>query len=177
MSKKVTAPAAREPEREHSMSNIIFDGATIRSADLRHDKTGVYCRLRMMAALSQAASDAMEWTALPAFVDETKLTGHLTARSLVLTPNATGLQVHELKMEGNEMSDFRLYRVKQYGEIQKELLHFLVRVNEPGAIACAEAYLRLVGKEQGALRVHYARAPAGGTGGELESAGVSRRRK
>ena len=155
------------------VSDIIFLGVTIRSADLRQDKTGAYCRLRVRAVLSQPVSDAMLWPPLPECVDQTKLVGQFTALNLALKPNAKELRPHEFRIERSEVSDFQLHRRKQGGATREEL-HFIVRVSEPGAIGIVEAYVRAVGKEDGSLRAELEHVELDS---ETGSAAVRRRRK
>ncbi len=142
------------------MSNITFRGAHIRYADLRQkEEAGCFARIHFTAEMSKPVLEAMEWEPIPDCVESTKLTGELTARNLVLTPNQKELRQHEIQMECSEISDFQLFRVQgEDGESTRTELRFIARVVEPGAIARIENYMRLVGtsvKSGGALKITY----------------------
>ena len=142
------------------MSNIVFRGAFIRSSDLRHkEELGVFARIHFGSDISDPIIEAMDWEPVPDCMESAKLTGTLTARNLVLTPNQKELRQHEIEMECTEVSDFQLFRIQgDDGESTRTELRFTARVMEPGAIGRIENYVRLVGmspKSAGALKVTF----------------------
>ena len=142
------------------MSTITFRGAHVRFADLRQrEEAGIFARIHFTSDLSTPVIEAMDWQPIPDCVEATKLTGNLTARNLVLTPNQKELRQHEIQMECSEVSDFQLFRIQgEDGDSKRTELRFLARIIEPGAIARVENYMRLVGtskKSDGALKITY----------------------
>jgi hypothetical protein len=142
------------------MSTIIFRAAFIRYADLRtKEEAGCFARIHFTSEMSRPVLEAMEWEPIPDCFESTKLTGELTARSLILTPNQKELRQHEIQMECSDISDFQLFRIQgEDGESTRTELRFIARVREPGAIARIENYMRLVGtstKSAGALKITY----------------------
>jgi hypothetical protein len=142
------------------MSTIVFRGSFIRYADLRQkEEAGCFARIHFTSEMSKPVLEAMEWEPIPDCFESTKLTGELTARSLILTPNQKELRQHEIQMECSDISDFQLFRIQgEDGESTRTELRFIARVSEPGAIARIENYMRLVGtstKSAGALKITY----------------------
>ena len=142
------------------MSTIVFRGSFIRYADLRQkEEAGCFARIHFTSEMSKPVLEAMEWEPIPDCFESTKLTGELTARSLILTPNQKELRQHEIQMECSDISDFQLFRIQgEDGESTRTELRFIARVLEPGAIARIENYMRLVGtsmKSAGALKITY----------------------
>ena len=142
------------------MSTIGFRGAFVRYCDLRQkEEAGCFARIHFTSEMSKPVLEAMEWDPIPDCFESTKLTGELTARSLILTPNQKELRQHEIQMECSDISDFQLFRIQgEDGESTRTELRFIARVLEPGAIARIENYMRLVGtstKSAGALKITY----------------------
>lgn len=142
------------------MSTITFRGAFIRFADLRSkEEAGVFARIHFTSEMSGPVIEAMDWEPIPDCMESTKLTGALTARNLVLTPNQKELRQHEIQTECTEVSDFQLFRIQgDDGESTRTELRFIARVVEPGAVSQIENYMRLVGtspKSAGALKVTF----------------------
>lgn len=139
------------------MSTITFRGAFVRFADLRQkEEAGVFARLHLTADMSDPVREAMDWQEIPDCVDQTKLTGSLTGRNMILTPNDKSLRQHEIQMEVSELSDFQLFRTRDgEGDLEREELRFIARVVEQYAIDKVERYLRIVGQAPGALKVAY----------------------
>jgi hypothetical protein len=138
------------------MPNILFRGARIRYADLRTEEAGVYARLHLQSDLSGPVQEAMGWGEIPEGVSSAKLTGKLSGHHLVLTPNDKALRQHEIQMACGDISDFALVPEKnEDGEVDGFRLNLIARTNEVGAIAKVEAYQRVCGGCDAALKVSY----------------------
>lgn len=137
------------------MPTIRFRGAVIRYADLRYEEeAGKFVRLHFTADWTDVVREHMEWEDLPDSVTNAKLTGKLTGRNLILTPNGKELQQHELQITVSDVSDFQLFRVKSDdGETKHAELRFIVRSQEPGAMALIESYIEAIGRGDAALKI------------------------
>lgn len=140
------------------MSSIVFRGARIRYVDLRIDsEAGVFARLHMQADLTGPVREALGWERMPEGMVSAKLSGKLTARNLVMTPNQKDLRRNEFQVECSEVGDFQAVPEKDEddGSVVGHRLNFIARSIEVGAISAVENYLRIVGSAEAALKVAY----------------------
>lgn len=150
------------------MPKLIFRGSFIRFVDLRYDEKAKtrYVKLNMSAEFTDPVREAMGWSPLPDSFTGADLSGELTATKFVLTPNGKEINT-ELALDVKQVADFSVVRVKddQEGATHCEL-RFQIVTTAKGAAALAEAYLDVVGKGQGQLRVNYEEQTKMDLGGE-----------
>lgn len=136
---------------------IIFRGASIRYADLRHkEEVGVFARLHMTADDTDTVRDQMDWEKMPDCVDQCKLSGVLLGKHLELIPNDKNLRQFALQFTISEVSAFELVPIRNDdGDITSRQLRFQIKSTEIGAIAAIEEYLRRMGEHVGQLKISY----------------------
>lgn len=147
------------------MASILFRGARVRYADLRSEEAGIYARLHLQTDLSGPVQEAMDWGEIPEGINSAKLTGKISGHHLVLTPNDKQLRNNEVQLDCGDIGDFALVPSKNDdGEVDGYRLNFVARTNAVGAIAKVEAYMRVCGGADAALKISYQKQ------GELELA-------
>ncbi|HJX53943.1 MAG TPA: hypothetical protein VJ801_14350 [Polyangia bacterium] len=139
------------------MPRILFRGAFIRYADLRHeDEAGKSCRIHMTADWSDTVREHMTWEEVPDCVPKATLCGTINGKDMVLTPAGKELARHELQLTISEVSDFTLVRQKdEEGEPKGEELRFIVRTNQPGAMGLIENYVEKIGRGKAQLKISH----------------------
>lgn len=136
---------------------IIFRGAGIRYADLRHkEEAGVFLRLHMTADDTDTVRDQMDWEKMPDCVDQCKLSGVLLGKHFELIPNDKNLGQFGLQFSISEVSAFELVPIRNDdGDIVSRQLRFQIKSSETGAIAAVEEYLRRMGEARGQLKISH----------------------
>ncbi len=137
------------------MPSILFRGAFLRHAVLQDDEeAGAFRRIHFTADFSDPVRQHMGWDDLPDGLTSGKLSGELNGTHLVLTPNGKDLKRHELQISCSQVNDFQVFRVKNDdGETTRTELRFIVRSNQPGAMALIEAYKEAIGRGVGVLKI------------------------
>lgn len=140
------------------MPTAIFRNAVFLYGDDRHTENGPVRRMHFSADYSGALIEEMHklgWIGLPKSMKECKLSGKLIGCDLlVLTPNGS-LQGNQIQIPCNEVTDFKVNRVKSGEETTRDQLTFMVRSNDPEAAAICWDFMKIVGKADCVLRVGY----------------------
>jgi hypothetical protein len=142
--------------------NIKFTGAQVRFYDTRKDDGGAYTRIYMTARAGKDVRKKMAWDeagdeAWPGEgVKQGKLSGMLSATTLILTPNDKELSKHEIEIGCNKVSDFS-FSVEHDAEGNRKSLsiQFVVRSNHPDASVKIDRYFRNIQDALGELKVDY----------------------
>lgn len=140
--------------------NIRFRGAQVRYYDTRKDDGGAYCRIYMTARADREVRKKLAWDEAEAWpgegVKQGKLSGILSATTLILTPNDKELQKFEIEIGCNKVSDFT-FGVEYDAEGNRKSLsiQFVVRSNHPDASQKIDRYFRNIQDALGELKVDY----------------------
>jgi hypothetical protein len=142
--------------------NIRFRGAVIRYYDTRKDDGGAYTRIYMTARADKDVRKKMTWDEAGEDgwpgegVKQGKLSGTLSATTLILTPNDKELSKHEIEIGCNKVSDFS-FSVEHDAEGNRKSLsiQFVVRSNHPDASVKVDRYFRNIQDALGELKVDY----------------------
>ncbi len=140
------------------MPTAIFRNTVYLYGDDRHTENGPVRRMHFSADYSGALIEEMHkfgWIALPNSMKECKLSGKLIGCDiLTLTPNGS-LQGNQIQIPCNQVTDFKVNRVKSGEETTRDQLTFMVLTNDPGAAATCWDFMKIVGKADCVLRVGY----------------------
>lgn len=138
------------------MSNLTFRGTVLEYPDLRRKEASVFIRVHFSAELTTPVSEAMGWADFPSSITNAKLEGELTCDKFILTPASKKLKDFEIQLQCSRIEDFVLSRVKEdEGDGIKTRLRFMAIVEQVGAIADIENWMRNIGGGEAALKVSY----------------------
>lgn len=153
--------------------NIRFRGAEVRYYDTRKDDGGVYCRIYFSARADKEVRGKMEWGVAkdengkelvadpwPAVGENSgKLSGNLSASSMILTPKDSALSKFEINgLVINKVSDFTWTAENDSEGRRKSVrINFIVRSSAPDASAEIDAYFRALGDGLGELKIDYSK--------------------
>ncbi len=138
------------------MSNLTFRGAVLEYPDLRRKEASVFIRVHFSAELTTPVSEAMGWAEFPSSITNAKLEGELTCDKFILSPTNKKLKDFEIQLQCSRVSDFLLSRAKEEdGDGVITRLRFVAIVEQVGAIADIENWMRNIGGGEAALRVSY----------------------
>lgn len=138
------------------MSNLTFRGVTLDFPDLRRKEASVFVRVHFSAELTKPVSEAMVWGDFPDSVTNAKLNGDLTTDKFILSPSNKKLKDFEIQLQCSRVEDFQLVRKKEdEGEGIETRIRFVAIVEQIGAIADIENWMRNVGGGEAILKVSY----------------------
>ena len=153
--------------------HVTFRGAKIRYFDGRRKEGNCFVRIHMTAEVTQPVLEAMNWTDPGPSASETKMSGQLVGTHIILTPNDKKLRGHELSLDVNGITSFKLVRTEEDDKVKREL-RFVVRSPVLGGVSLVENYVNQVGDCEGAMKVTYSKQedlPLGAETGEGASTG------